>query len=83
MQAQQQYPTTLGKTPFAAGGMVYKYSTTPSAMPQNKPVVFVVDDDISVRDSLELLINFAGWQPETFASPDAELPRTRRFSSRH
>src|SRR5438046_7981978 len=31
-------------------------------------IVFVVDDDISVRESLELLIRAAGWQPETFAS---------------
>lgn len=32
------------------------------------PIVFVVDDDVSVRESLEALIRFAGWQPETFAS---------------
>jgi FixJ family two-component response regulator len=32
------------------------------------PVVFVVDDDVSVRESLELLIRCEGWQPETFAS---------------
>jgi FixJ family two-component response regulator len=32
------------------------------------PIVFVVDDDVSVRESLELLIDSAGWQPETFAS---------------
>jgi FixJ family two-component response regulator len=32
------------------------------------PIVFVVDDDISVRESLELLIRDAGWQPETFES---------------
>ena len=32
------------------------------------PVVFVVDDDISVRESLALLIRSAGWRPETFAS---------------
>jgi FixJ family two-component response regulator len=32
------------------------------------PIVFVVDDDVSVRKSLELLIDSAGWQPETFAS---------------
>ena len=37
-------------------------------MPDDKPIVFVVDDDISVRESLELLISFAGWQPELFAS---------------
>jgi FixJ family two-component response regulator len=32
------------------------------------PIVFVVDDDISVRESLELLIRSEGWQPEIFAS---------------
>ena len=31
-------------------------------------VVFVVDDDVSVRESLELLIRCEGWQPEIFAS---------------
>ena len=32
------------------------------------PIVFVVDDDVSVRESLELLILSAGWQPEIFES---------------
>ncbi len=32
------------------------------------PVVFVVDDDVSVRESLELLIRCEGWEPQTFAS---------------
>src|ERR1700712_4364640 len=32
------------------------------------PVIFVVDDDISVRESLELLIASVGWRPKTFAS---------------
>ena len=44
---------------------------------QQKPIVFVVDDDISVRESLELLIEFAGWQPETFASAEEFLARPR------
>jgi FixJ family two-component response regulator len=35
---------------------------------QVTPVVFIVDDDVSVRESLELLIRSAGWQPITFAS---------------
>jgi FixJ family two-component response regulator len=39
--------------------------------------VFVVDDDVSVRESLELLIRWAGWQPETFASAHAFLARPR------
>src|SRR5271169_1982176 len=32
------------------------------------PIVFVVDDDVSVRESLESLIRCEGWQPETFRS---------------
>ena len=32
------------------------------------PIVFVVDDDISVRESLESLIRCEGWRPQTFAS---------------
>jgi FixJ family two-component response regulator len=32
------------------------------------PVVYVVDDDVSVRESLNVLIQCAGWQPRTFAS---------------
>jgi FixJ family two-component response regulator len=41
------------------------------------PIVFVVDDDVSVRESLELLISSAGWQPETFASAQEFLFRPR------
>ena len=33
-----------------------------------KSIVFVVDDDLSVRESLELLIQNEGWQAKTFAS---------------
>jgi FixJ family two-component response regulator len=42
------------------------------------PTVFVVDDDISVRESLELMIRTAGWKPELFASAQEFLayPRT-------
>jgi len=41
-------------------------------------IVFVVDDDISVRESLELLIRSEGWQPKTFSSAQHFLshPRT-------
>jgi FixJ family two-component response regulator len=46
-------------------------------MPDAGAIVFVVDDDISVRESLELLIKSAGWQPETFASAHDFLSRPR------
>jgi FixJ family two-component response regulator len=42
-----------------------------------KPIVFVVDDDVSVRESLELLIRCEGWQPETFASAQEFLDYAR------
>jgi FixJ family two-component response regulator len=41
------------------------------------PIVFVVDDDVSVRDSLALLIESAGWHWETFASAQEFLSRPR------
>ena len=46
-------------------------------MPDAMPIVFVVDDDISVRESLELLIQNAGWQAQTFASGQDFLARPR------
>jgi FixJ family two-component response regulator len=52
-------------------------SASAKANSQDKPIVFVVDDDVSVRESLELLIQFAGWQPETFASAADFLARPR------
>ena len=48
-----------------------------SPMQQAAPVVFVVDDDISVRESLELLIRSAGWQVEMFATAHEFLARPR------
>jgi FixJ family two-component response regulator len=44
---------------------------------RDTPVIFVVDDDVSVRESLELLILSAGWRPETFESAEEFLERSR------
>jgi FixJ family two-component response regulator len=41
------------------------------------PIVFVVDDDISVRESLDLLLRCEGWETETFASAQEFLVRPR------
>jgi FixJ family two-component response regulator len=48
-----------------------------SPMAPATPIVFVVDDDISVRESLELLIRSDGWEPETFASAQEFLDHPR------
>jgi FixJ family two-component response regulator len=50
--------------------------TSPPAL-QIAPVVCVVDDDVSVRESLELLIRCEGWQSQTFASAKEFLDRRR------
>jgi FixJ family two-component response regulator len=42
------------------------------------PVVFVVDDDLSVRESLELLILSAGWRPQMFGSAEEFLESASR-----
>ena len=46
-------------------------------MLQVTPIVFVVDDDASVRESLELLVRCEGWQPKTFASAQEFLASPR------
>jgi FixJ family two-component response regulator len=42
-----------------------------------EPTVFVIDDDLSVRKSLESLVRFAGWQVLTYASAQCFLKRPR------
>ena len=45
-----------------------------------KPIVFVVDDDAWVRESLETLIQDEGWRSETFATAQKFLDRPRAFT---
>jgi FixJ family two-component response regulator len=42
------------------------------------PIVFIVDDDISVRESMELLVRDENWQPKTFASAQEFLDHPRK-----
>jgi len=60
---------------MGAPGLVQKLG--PSGMSHAVPIVFVVDDDVSVRESLELLIRCEGWEPQTFASALEFLARPR------
>jgi len=57
-------PMALSMTPARTAKLVSNALSTT----QVTPIVFVVDDDPSVRQALELLIDSAGWQPETFGS---------------
>src|ERR1700730_17825112 len=53
------------------------HESRPSLISCDTPIVLVVDDDISVRESLASLIRFAGWQPQTFASAQEFLSDPR------
>ena len=52
-------------------------------LPEVTAIVFVVDDDISVRESLELLIESAGWQPKHSAWDSSSSPLPTRIPRRH
>jgi FixJ family two-component response regulator len=51
--------------------------TNMTAMGEVTPIVFVVDDDPSVRNALAMLVESAGWQPEMFRSAQEFLLRPR------
>jgi FixJ family two-component response regulator len=56
----------LVQEPIVLGGLI-----------QARPTVVVIDDDISVRESLELLLRTTDWQIETFASAADFLSQPR------
>jgi FixJ family two-component response regulator len=64
-------------SPLAHGAYTEGWPSAIDTMPDAPAFVFVVDDDVSVRDSLELLIRTAGWQPEIFASAQEFMARPR------
>jgi FixJ family two-component response regulator len=53
------------------------HRTKSAAVVHTTPFVYVVDDDVSVRESLDALIRFEGWQPQVFASATEFLARPR------
>jgi FixJ family two-component response regulator len=63
-------------TIISARTLGYEMNALPKSAPA--PIVFIVDDDVSVRQSLELLVRHENWKPETFASAQEFLdhPRT-------
>ena len=61
----------------ASAEAAFDHGSGLNRMSHPTPIVFVVDDDISVRESLELLISNEGWLPETFESAQEFLSRQR------
>jgi FixJ family two-component response regulator len=60
------------------GTLGHEVGSSPMALA--KPIVFVVDDDVWIRESLGTLIEDEGWQPETFASAQEFLDRPRALT---
>ena len=58
-----------------AGTLGHEVGSSPMATA--KPIVFVVDDDVWIRESLQTLLQDEGWQAETFASAREFLDRPR------
>ena len=73
---------TVTRVPYTVVSAIAARSSEVLPMPDVPPIVFVVDDDLSVRESLELLIKSAGWQPETFVSAQEFLSRHRTLQFR-
>ncbi len=61
----------------ASAEAAFDHGSGLNPMSHPTPIVFVVDDDISVRELLELLISNEGWLPETFESAQEFLSRQR------
>src|ERR1700727_4113803 len=60
-----------------AGTLGHEVGSSPMATA--KPIVFVVDDDVWIRESLRTLLHDEGWHPETFASAQEFLDHPRAF----
>jgi FixJ family two-component response regulator len=73
MAAKSTWDAT--RPPYTVPSLTASRSIEVLPMQDVTSIVFVVDDDVSVRESLELLVRTAGWQPETFASAQEFLCR--------
>jgi len=55
-----------------------RQGTSGISPPDPKPVVYVVDDDVSLRESLQAMVAESGFHPEVFASAEEFLRHSRQ-----
>ena len=65
------------RQPYTVSPSIAPRGARAISMPDVKGIVFVVDDDISVREALELLLKAAGWQAQMFESAQGFLDHPR------
>jgi FixJ family two-component response regulator len=61
---------TISQGPPTSSTHLFSPALGASVTADVTPIVFVVDDDVSVRESLELLIRSEGWRPKAFPSAE-------------
>lgn len=62
---------------YASSALILGCGLKSSLVSDATPIVYVLDEDASLRESLELLIHREGWRPETFASAEEFLTHSR------
>jgi FixJ family two-component response regulator len=77
VEAIQRHGLAQGAGHCLGGGLKFPIEMAAQPMSQPTPIVFIVDDDVSVRESLELLIGAENLRAETFASAQEFLSRPR------
>src|SRR5262245_65664866 len=78
VEAQQRYYTEVLDMSASPLATTPRLSSMSSATSVATGTVFIVDDDVSVRESLQGLIADAGWRPEAFASAEEFLAHPRQ-----
>lgn len=73
MEANVTYSEFVSVRDYAATKAITRHGIA-----EGTSTVFVIDDDVSVRESIELLVRTAGWQPESFRSAEEFLSHKRR-----
>jgi len=59
---------TISQGPRVSSTHLFSPALGASVMAEVTPIVFVAEDDVSVRELLQLLIRCGGWRPRAFAS---------------
>ena len=62
---------------YASSALILGCGLKSSLASDATPIVYILDEDVSLRESLELLIHREGWRPETFASAEEFLTHSR------
>ncbi len=70
-------PSPVSSDRSSTNGHLPRHKLESSGTSPDLPIVFVIDDDVPARESMEKIISREGWQPETFAHAQEFFDRPR------